>query len=646
MTEHSNGYHKRTSHQHVDSLDSDFSSSSTLQTHQDDGPTRISLDNLAASHRLPSPSISATTRSPLLIAEDQKPITASASAAPESAPRKTATWSELPHKSQLALLTISRLAEPLTQTSLQSYMFYQLKSFDPSQSDDAISSQAGLLAAAFTAAQFVTAIPWGRAADSELFGRKSVILIGLLGTMISALGFGFSRSFYTAVFWRVLGGALNGNVGVMRTMITEIILEKRFQSRAFMLLPMTFNVGVIVGPILGGLLSDPVSQYPGLFGEGSVMGGTEGVWWMKHWPYALPNIASAMFLFVSAAMLFLGLDETHEMLRGRRDVGRTIGRSLMKLVVWKGDGTSYSAVPTSDDSETSIMADVELQSQKSVKTPMKKRQKLPISRIWTKNVIITLCAHGSLAFHVGTFNALWFIFLSTPRWDPKNPQPPSLIHPSFPIHFNGGLALTPAHIGFALSILGVIGIFLQLVVYPSWSGRYGVVRSYRYSLFLFPICYTLTPYLSLLPSTTAPPGEATGPLLWLGITLILSIQVMARTFALPGTTILVNNSCPHPNVLSTYHGIAQSISSAVRTVGPASMSWLYGRGLVWGVVGTGFWGMSVAAVVNNCVGAFVRDGDGHEIKLPGEEGDGDEEGVELLREEDDDGRRGRRRSRE
>ena len=56
--------------------------------------------------------------------------------------------------------------------------------------------------------------------------------------------------------------------------------------------------------------------------------------------------------------------------------------------------------------------------------------------------------------------------------------------------------------------------------------------------------------------------------------------------------------------------------------------------------------MSVAAVVNNCVGAFVRDGDGHEIKLPGEEGDGDEEGVELLREEDDDGRRGRRRSRE
>jgi hypothetical protein len=147
--------------------------------------------------------------SPLIFEEDQK--------LPLKNKKKTATWKSLPRKGQLALLTISRLAEPLTQTSLQSYMFYQLKSFDMSQTDSQISVQAGMLAAAFTAAQFVTAIPWGRAADSELFGRKRVLIIGLLGTMISAVGFGFSRSFYTAMFFRTLGGALNGNVGVMRT---------------------------------------------------------------------------------------------------------------------------------------------------------------------------------------------------------------------------------------------------------------------------------------------------------------------------------------------------------------------------------------------------------------------------------------------
>ena len=37
----------------------------------------------------------------------------------------------LPRKGQLAPVYISRLSEPLTQTSLQSYMFYQLENFDP-----------------------------------------------------------------------------------------------------------------------------------------------------------------------------------------------------------------------------------------------------------------------------------------------------------------------------------------------------------------------------------------------------------------------------------------------------------------------------------------------------------------------------------
>ena len=53
--------------------------------------------------------------------------------------------------------------------------------------------------------------------DRLAVGRKTVLMIGLMGTMISALGFGFSKSFVTAMIFRSLGGALNGNVGVMRT---------------------------------------------------------------------------------------------------------------------------------------------------------------------------------------------------------------------------------------------------------------------------------------------------------------------------------------------------------------------------------------------------------------------------------------------
>jgi hypothetical protein len=210
------GQPKAASHKSLDSVGSFISTGSTLRDEETkgiwtDSPKKLSFDDVDDREPLLGPETSAALPSLLVIEEDPR--------LPQDKPArpKTATWKELPNKGQLALLTISRLAEPLTQTSLQSYMFYQLKSFDSSKTDDAISSQAGMLAAAFTAAQFVTAIPWGRAADSEIFGRKKVIMIGLLGTMVSAIGFGFSRSFATAVFWRVVGGALNGNVGVMRT---------------------------------------------------------------------------------------------------------------------------------------------------------------------------------------------------------------------------------------------------------------------------------------------------------------------------------------------------------------------------------------------------------------------------------------------
>jgi MFS family permease len=61
-------------------------------------------------------------------------------------------------------------------------MFYQLKSFDESLPDSTVAAQSGLLASSFTAAQFLTALPWGRVSDSERGGRKLVLLVGLFGT--------------------------------------------------------------------------------------------------------------------------------------------------------------------------------------------------------------------------------------------------------------------------------------------------------------------------------------------------------------------------------------------------------------------------------------------------------------------------------
>jgi MFS family permease len=108
----------------------------------------------------------------------------------------------------------------------QSYIFYQLKSFDTTLPDSTIATQAGIIQGAFAAAQLCTAMLWGQMSDRK--GRKNVILLGLAGATLSCIGFGFSTTFYQALLFRSLGGALNGNVGVMRTMVSEIIKEKKW----------------------------------------------------------------------------------------------------------------------------------------------------------------------------------------------------------------------------------------------------------------------------------------------------------------------------------------------------------------------------------------------------------------------------------
>jgi MFS family permease len=63
-------------------------------------------------------------------------------------------------------------------------MFYQLRYFDPSASETLISTQAGIIVGSKTAAQVCTGMLWGRLADSEWGGRKTVLMIGLLSSGI------------------------------------------------------------------------------------------------------------------------------------------------------------------------------------------------------------------------------------------------------------------------------------------------------------------------------------------------------------------------------------------------------------------------------------------------------------------------------
>ncbi|SMR44174.1 unnamed protein product [Zymoseptoria tritici ST99CH_3D1] len=544
----------------------------------------------------------------------------------------TPTWTNLPNKPQLAILALSRFVDFFQMAALQTFMVHQLKSFDSNLSEVVISHQAGVLQGAFTAAQIVTSILWGRAADHVMLGRKSVLMIGLVGTGFGCIGLAFSRSYRWAVFWRLMSGAINGTVGSARTMVAEVT-PKPWHPRAFLLLPAAFNVANVAGPLLAGYLVDPVVNLAGYFGKNSLLGGAEGILWMERYPYAVANLMSTVLLFAEALLVYYGLQET---LKGKRpldlsefnpmDILRSLSSQFTQIRTH-----GYRALHETQRQGLLSGSQVEMDRMTTTGEPLARPppQRLPFRRIWTSNVLWTLLSIAIFDFHMGAFANLWILFLATPRaYLPESTKAEPLLdndlrslHPRGLFKFSSGLGFPPPTIGFAMATIGFIGVALQFLLYPYANARFGLMRCFRGSLFLFPMAYFLAPYLALLPSSTPPPGPASGIPIWMGIAGVVFLQVAARTFALPASIILLNNSSPHPSVLATIHGIGNACSATFRTLGPVLAGYWYGTWTARGIVGMAWWLVGLVAAVGCVASLRVRNGSGHEVFLPGEEGE-------------------------
>ncbi|KAJ6122703.1 MFS transporter [Penicillium capsulatum] len=154
----------------------------------------------------------------------------------------------------------------------------------------------GIANAASAISQATTAVPWGWASD--YVGRKPIIIVCLTSTMIASIMLGMSRTLAMVVATRALTGLVNGNIGIIRTMVAEIVPERELQPRAFSIMPLVWTIGSIFGPSFGGALARPVEKYPDLFGHSA---------FLRKYPFALPNLAAAGFFVVgiTVAVLFL-----------------------------------------------------------------------------------------------------------------------------------------------------------------------------------------------------------------------------------------------------------------------------------------------------------------------------------------------------
>ena len=157
----------------------------------------------------------------------------------------------------------------------------------------------GLLVASYAAAQFIGAPLLGRLSDR--YGRRPVLLLSVAGTFVGFLLLGLAdpigRMLSSLIapqaanliiigilfFSRILDGLTGGNITVAQAYITDVTDEQN-RAKGLGLIGAAFGLGFIIGPAVGGALSQ--------------------------WGYSLPAFVAALVSFLNLLAIFFFLPES------------------------------------------------------------------------------------------------------------------------------------------------------------------------------------------------------------------------------------------------------------------------------------------------------------------------------------------------
>lgn len=548
---------------------------------------------------------------------------------------------------QMAVVSMIRFSEPLSFTSLFPYVYFMIRDFHITKDPSQISRYTGLMAASFAFSQFLCCIHWGRLSDR--IGRKPILLIGLLGSGVSLLIFGFAKNFYTALAARTLAGALNGNVAVMQTVVGEIVKERRHQAIAFATLPLLWNVGCVIGPLIGGSkyltrpVADPVDNVINI--NANSLGSFYERFITKH-PYALSNVVVSTCLFTSAMFCFLFLEETHMRAKKRFDLGLSIGDRLrsclgFKIPVrpWEHRSRAKPLTPVAEsaiglDSEDSIASDEDESTPLNANSVtiysgadddenvgslgLTRRSSLAVIRRYssayslqptisratavstteeTKDLFRALRNPDIFTYKVvGTLLAYFSIAFHSLVYTEFVPVFLAGTYRreelQFPWHIKGGMGWHTQEIGTLLSTVGLVGCTMVIVVFPQLDRHVRTINGFRIASCMFPIAYFCLPYIIF---ATHGYNEAFSPTLYRVLLYVNSmIAVFGSSLAFPQITVLMYRATK-PQHRAFVNATSMSANSLARFVAP----------VVWGALTSFFDKHGVAQVPWNILAVIA-----------------------------------------
>jgi DHA1 family tetracycline resistance protein-like MFS transporter len=120
----------------------------------------------------------------------------------------------------------------------------------------------GLLLSAYSITQFIFAPLLGRLSDR--IGRRPIIMLGLFGSSLSYLIYGFTDSFAGLLISRAVHGACAATISTAQAYVADTTEESK-RAHAMGMIGAAFGLGFVLGPAVGGLLGTVSLRTPVLF---------------------------------------------------------------------------------------------------------------------------------------------------------------------------------------------------------------------------------------------------------------------------------------------------------------------------------------------------------------------------------------------
>ncbi|TFY69228.1 hypothetical protein EVG20_g3234 [Dentipellis fragilis] len=435
-------------------------------------------------------------------------------------------------KGQMAILLLLQLAEPITSQCIMPFINQLIGELDITGGDETkVGYYAGLIESLFFVAEAITVLQWSRLSDHV--GRKPILLIGTSGMIISMVFFGLSRTFWTLVISRCICGALNGNIGVMKSMVADITDETNL-SQALSLMPVTWAVGSTIGPLMGGQLSRPATRFPTIREP-----------FLETIPL-LPPVCSCRSVHHAVAHLSCLLFEGGHLSRRTRlpptrppPMHCKVSPSWTSQRVPHWSTTTHRTPVSSSDS---------------------REKPLPLGALLTAPVILSVSNYATLALLDIALFALMPLFMST--------------------HIeHGGLGLPPSTIGLCLGIFGLSNGIFQALFFTRIVDYWGPKLVFMAAMSSF------IPIFSLFPVTnTLARAHGLSTPVWIGVAAQFTVMIL-MDMAYGCVFVFIFSSAPNKRSLGATNGLAQTVISVQRAIGPVMSTSLFALSVEKNIMG-------------------------------------------------------------